>query len=320
MDVKPGISDSGKMDIRLEDSARGIDNHSLAFRNQAPVSKAGDKTRDTMTFLQRLSDWKNNFGYRQVPVWYESSEAIVGEFENIGKNLRILKVIPNPFPLYDWIMGFYERTSNREALAGPMLEKSKKLIDVGVGTGYLLSRIVKVTNEQQQIIAVDLSGQMLKNSRNYLEKRALLSDRISFKQADCRNLPWETNTFDLYVSSYLFDLLPEAELRKALEEMERVLAPDGFAILITMTTELDDIPRVPRFFYRIANELYSLLYHKGRWNPLWRFLFAGYSPHCRPIALGRYLRERKDLVMSYTKLSRVSLFPVRIYYVRKSHE
>jgi ubiquinone/menaquinone biosynthesis C-methylase UbiE len=43
-------------------------------------------------------------------------------------------------------------------------------------------------------------------------------------------LPWKEDTFDLYVSSYLFDLLPEAELRQALKEMERVLVPDGYAI------------------------------------------------------------------------------------------
>ena len=273
-----------------------------------------------MSLLQKLSNRRQNFGYRQVPVWYESSDSITGEFDNIGKNLKILKIIPNPFPFYDWIMGFYERKSNREALRGPMLEKSKMLIDVGVGTGYLLSRLVKVTKDHQKIIAVDLSRQMLNNSRHFLEKHALLADRISFKQADCRELPWETETFDLYVSSYLFDLLPEDELRKALDEMERVLKPDGFSILITMTTELDDVPPVPRFFYRLANEFYCLFYHKGRWNPVWRFLFAGYAPHCRPIALGRYLRERKHLVMSYTKVSKVSLFPVRIYYVRKSHD
>jgi hypothetical protein len=86
-----------------------------------------------------------------------------------------------------------------------------------------------------------------------------------------------------------------------------------------MTTELDDMPWASRTFYRLMNELYCLGYHKGRWNPIWRFLFAGYAPHCRPITLGTYLRELDNMVMTYTKVSRVSLFPVRIYYVRKSH-
>ena len=272
-----------------------------------------------MSFWPNISNWSRQIGRRQVPVWFDSSESITNEFQTIGQKLKLLKIIPNPFPFYDWIMGFYERVSNREALRGPMLEQSGKIIDVGAGTGYLLSRLVRATREDQEIVAVDLSQQMLQNSQSYLSKHGLLTQRTSFEQADCRTLPWADSTFDLYVSSYLFDLLPEAELRHALKEMERVLAPDGYAILITMSTELDDVPWLSRTFYRFMNELYCLGYHKGRWNPVWRFLFAGYAPHCRPIALGPYLRDSVNLVMAYTKVSRVSLFPVRIYYVRKGH-
>jgi SAM-dependent methyltransferase len=237
-----------------------------------------------MKLWSNFSIWFHRIGLREVPVWFKTSESITSEFQTIGKKLKILKFIPNPFPFYD-----------------------------------LLSRLVKATREDQEIVAVDLSEQMLQNSESYLSKHHQLTPRTSFKQADCRTLPWEDNTFDLYVSSYLFDLLPETELRQALNEMERVLVPDGYAILVTMTTELDDISWISRTFYRLMNEFYCLGYDKGRWNPIWRFLFAGYAPHCRPIALGSYLRDLDNMVMAYTKVSRVSLFPVRIYYVRKSH-
>ena len=273
-----------------------------------------------MGFPEKISQWVDHFGYREVPVWFESSPKITDEFQTIGRKLKILKIIPNPFPFYDWIMGFYERISNREALRGPVLERAEKIIDVGAGTGYLLSRLVKATREGQQIVAVDLSQQMLKNSRSYLEKHDQLSPRITFEQSDCRELPWGDNTFDLYVSSYLFDLLPQEELKQALREMERVLRPDGYAILVTMTTELQDLPWLSRSFYRLMNEFYAIGYHKGRWNFIWRFLFAGYAPHCRPIALAQYLRDLDKMVMAYSKVSRVSFFPVRIYYVRKGHD
>lgn len=273
-----------------------------------------------MTFFSRLSNWLQLLGYRQIPVWYQTSLETINEFDTIGKHLKILKVIPNPFPFYDWIMGFYERPSNRDALSGPVMERARKIIDVGVGTGYLLSQLVAMTNENQEILAVDLSQQMLNNAQSYLDKKKLLTKRISFEKANCLNLPWPDNTFDLYVSSYLFDLLPEIELRKAILEMERILRPDGYAILITMTTELDGISRFMKPIYRLMNELYCLGYHKGRWNPVWKFLFAGYAPHCRPIALGKYLRDSPHMVIAYTKISRVSFFPVRIYYVRKAHD
>lgn len=270
-------------------------------------------------FWQNLVQWTKKFGYRQVPVWYPSSDSVVGEFQTVGKHLKILKIIPNPFPFYDLIMGFYERRSNRKALRGPIMEKARRIIDVGAGTGYLLSQLVKVTREDQQIAAVDLSSQMLKNSENFLQQRDQLTSRLIFVKADCRDLPWAEDTFDLYVSSYLFDLLPEEELRQAIAEMERVLKPDGYAILITMTTELQDLAWWKRTLFRMMNELYCVGYYNGRWNPIWKFLFAGYAPHCRPINLGKYLRESPHIFLAYTKVSRVSFFPVRVYYVRKSH-
>lgn len=266
-----------------------------------------------------LSRRFKRLGYRQVPVWYDSSRAVAHQFDIIGKHLKLLKVIPNPYPFYDLIMGLYERWSNRAALHGPVLERVECILDVGSGTGHLLSQIVGRTRKSQTVIAVDLSPQMLSNCKVYLDKRGLLSPRVLFEQADCMKLPHPRGTFDLYVSSYLFDLLTESELELTISEMHRVLATDGHAILITMTTELKDAFWLLKPLYRLMNELYCLGYTNGRWNRIWQFLFAGYAPHCRPIALGRYLRRHRGLRIEYTKLSQVTFFPVRIYYVRKTH-
>jgi len=86
-----------------------------------------------MSFWSNISSWSHQIGRRQVPVWFDSSESITNELQTIGQKLKLLKIIPNPFPFYDWIMGFYGRVSNREALRGPMLERSGKIIDVGAG-------------------------------------------------------------------------------------------------------------------------------------------------------------------------------------------
>lgn len=258
-----------------------------------------------------------NFGYRQVPVWYGSSPAVADQFETISRKLRFLKIIPNPYPFYDWIMGFHERWSNRAALRGPVLEGTKNVLEAGVGTGYLLSQLVKQAKNATTISAVDLSPQMITAARNYIRRKNLLSQVLTFVRSDCRRLPYPDGIVDLYVSSYLFDLLSEEEIDAALMEMERVLATNGHAILISMTTELDGLWAPMRLFYRVMNELYCVGYHHGRWNRIWKFLFAGYAPHCRPIALGRYLRAAPSLSVEYTKVSHVSLFPVRVYYVGK---
>jgi ubiquinone/menaquinone biosynthesis C-methylase UbiE len=267
---------------------------------------------------EAIRRYSRNFGYRQVPVWYGSSIAVAHQFETISRNLKFLRLIPNPYPFYDWIMGFHERWSNRAALRGPVLERKTNVVEAGVGTGYFLAQLVK-SAKNATISAIDLSPQMISAAKNYLIKKNLLSSSLLFVRSDCRHLPYPDKTFDLYVSSYLFDLLNDEEIGSTVTEMERVLTPGGHAILITMTTELDDLRGPVRFLCRVANELYCLGYHRGRWNRIWRFLFAGYAPHCRPIALGRYLKLAPSLSIEYTKVSHVSLFPVRIYYVRKSH-
>lgn len=267
----------------------------------------------------RVVAYARNFGYRQVPIWYGSSTAVQHQFEKIGRNLRFLKLIPNPYPFYDWIMGFHERWSNRAALHGAVIERVTRIIEAGVGTGYFLARVVAKATHAKTINAVDLSPQMISNAKSYLVRKALYSEGVSFVRCDCRKLPYADGSFDLYVSSYLFDLLNDDEIRAGLLELERILEPDGHAVLITMTTELSDVWAPVRLLCRLANEFYCLGYHKGRWNAIWRFLFAGYAPHCRPIALGKYLNQVESLRIEYTKVSHVSLFPVRIYYVRKSH-
>ena len=266
-----------------------------------------------------MGQYSREFGYRQVPVWYGSSLAIAHQFETIGRNLKFLRLIPNSHPFYDWIMGFHERWSNRAALHGTVLERITRVLEAGVGTGYFLAQVVKQAKNARNISALDLSPQMIADAKNYLRKKDLLSPSVSFVRSDCRHLPYPDGCFDLYVSSYLFDLLNDEEIRSGLTEMERVLEPDGHAILITMTSELADVREPVRFLCRVANELYCLGYHRGRWNGIWKFLFAGYAPHCRPIALDNYLKHVPSLRIEYTKVSHVSLFPVRIYYVRKGH-
>jgi ubiquinone/menaquinone biosynthesis C-methylase UbiE len=268
--------------------------------------------------LGSVRKYFREFGYRQVPVWYRSSTAVANQFETISKNLKFLKLIPNPYPFYDWIMGFHERWSNRAALAGPILESTASVIEAGVGTGYFLRRLITKAKNAKVINAVDLSPQMISAAKEYLLKKSLLSSAVSFVRTDCRRLPYRDASFELYVSSYLFDLLNDEEIAATLAEMERILVPNGHAILITMTTELDDMWPPTRLLCRVTNELYCLGYHRGRWNAMWKFLFAGYAPHCRPIALGAYLKRVPSLIIEYTKVSHVSLFPVRIYYVRKN--
>jgi ubiquinone/menaquinone biosynthesis C-methylase UbiE len=160
-------------------------------------------------------------------------------------------------------------------------------------------------------VAADASPSMLAYSRERLARAGIPPERVRFLRCDAGSLPFAAASFDLYASSFLFDLLPEPELWRAIEEMERVLAPGGTAVLATMTTDLSGLPLFSRVVSRWLVRAYA--------NPVWRALFSGYAPHCRPIDLSRRLRGRPALDLEATSTSRVAGFPVRIHRVRRRH-
>jgi ubiquinone/menaquinone biosynthesis C-methylase UbiE len=254
-----------------------------------------------------------------VPTWYECSADVVDQFQTAAERHRIFGVISSDRPLYDRIMGDFEHRSNRAALRGPMDDDARSIVDVGCGTGHLLGLVAeRYQTTANNLLAIDLSQNMLDQSRNFLKRTSRLFSFVSFHWADCRALPLQDATCDLYVSSYLFDMLPEEELTDALSEMRRVLKPGGQALLLTMTLEVDEMPWLLRQGARAANAFYNLGYRNGRWNAIWGGLFSGYAPHCRPIELGARIKDFPDLHVQHSSLSRVMVFPVRILYVRRS--
>lgn len=236
----------------------------------------------------------------------------------VSQSRKIVNLIGAKRPLYDRIMGDFEQRSNRAAMHGPLDSGLSIIVDVGCGTGHLLSLVAdRYRNTARSLTAIDLSQNMLDESRSFLERTGRLYPFVSFRRADCRSLPLEGASCDLYVSSYLFDMLPADELPDALSELQRVLKPGGQALVSTMTLEVQNMPWLLRYGARAANTLYNAGYRNGRWNGIWGALFSGYAPHCRPIDLGEHLREYTDLRVEHSFLSRVMIFPVRIYYLRK---
>jgi SAM-dependent methyltransferase len=80
-----------------------------------------------------------------------------------------------------------------------------------------------------RVHAVDLSPQTL----HYAQQRAQTHnvDASRFITADVRALPYPTDLFDIIISSSTLDHFPEVELRVSLQELYRVLKPNGILLL-----------------------------------------------------------------------------------------
>ncbi len=119
-----------------------------------------------------------------------------------------------------------------------------KLLDVGCGTGNLLSLITK--KYEIQLSGVDLSPNML-NIAN--EK---LGEKADLRLGDSENLPFKDECFDMVTCTDSFHHYPHPE--NVLAEIKRVLNPKGTLLIAD--------PWAPTPFRQLVN-MYMRLFSKG---------------------------------------------------------
>jgi ubiquinone/menaquinone biosynthesis C-methylase UbiE len=95
-------------------------------------------------------------------------------------------------------------------------------LDVGCGTGTLLSMIGKQRKEAQ-LFGIDLSEEMIRVARRKL------GDSVQLRASDSEKLPFQNEQFDLITCTFSFHHYPNP--KAVLMEMRRVLTPNGKLIV-----------------------------------------------------------------------------------------
>jgi SAM-dependent methyltransferase len=98
------------------------------------------------------------------------------------------------------------------------------VLDAGTGAGHAA---ILFAPHVQQIIAIDLSTQMLEQGQISAAKRKI--PNVSFVLGDVEQLQYEDETFDLVVSRYSAHHRPNPQ--KGINEIHRVLKPEGRLLL-----------------------------------------------------------------------------------------
>ena len=118
------------------------------------------------------------------------------------------------------------------------------LLDVGCGTGIILSKIHE-RNKKLSLYGIDLSPNMIEQT----EKR--LAGHVKCIVGDAEALPYEVASFDAVLCSFSFHHYPHPE--KVLSEMNRILKPSGKLIIVD--------PWMPTPFRQIFNT--AIIYSKS---------------------------------------------------------
>lgn len=121
----------------------------------------------------------------------------------------------------------------------------RSLLEAGVGTGRIA---LPLAERGYQVIGADISAEMLNvcTARNRSSK---VANRLHCVCADTVSLPFPAKAFDLCFAVHLFYFIPE--WRQAVQEMLRVLRPEG-ALILLHTGFGAEVPRLNARYRELA--------------------------------------------------------------------
>jgi ubiquinone/menaquinone biosynthesis C-methylase UbiE len=127
-------------------------------------------------------------------------------------------------PLYDpftWLLGVPRIHRRLVELAA--IEPGHRVLEIGCGTGNLALRAQRM-HPDAELVGVDPDPLALARAR----RKAGRSGRtVRFDQGKAGELPYPDESIDRVLSAFMFHHLDDAEKRRALAEIRRVLRPAG---------------------------------------------------------------------------------------------
>ena len=135
-------------------------------------------------------------------------------------------------PLYDVWAWLTERDARERCLELAAIRDGEDVLEVAVGTGLTFVKILEA-NPSGRNEGIDLTPAMLIHA----ERRAARArhDSYNLQVGDAFDLPFPDDNFDVLVNNYMFDLLPERDFVRVVEEFKRVLRPGGRLAMVNMT-------------------------------------------------------------------------------------
>ncbi len=116
------------------------------------------------------------------------------------------------------------------------LSNSPKVLYVGVGGGMELLQFAYFSRFPNAIIGVDVVDEMLEACAQNLQEAQkinpwLNTNFVELRKGDALNLPVQDASVDVAAQNCLFNIFKTEELKKALQEMYRVLKPGGRLVM-----------------------------------------------------------------------------------------
>ncbi|WP_370294601.1 class I SAM-dependent methyltransferase [Rossellomorea marisflavi] len=136
------------------------------------------------------------------------------------------------------------------------IKKDDVLLEVGIGNGTTLNRIVANT-KIEKIFGLDLSDEMIKQAKK-LNKKYIEDGIVVLQKGNIISLPYKDSIFDKVFSVHT--LYFWTDINQGVSEVHRVLKPGGkFCLSITDKSQMEKMERTKNFNLINIEEIEKLL-------------------------------------------------------------
>lgn len=169
---------------------------------------------------------------------------------------------------------FYENPALDDLIAHASFSEAKKVFEFGCGTGrFAASLLSEHLPAEATYVGCDLSRTMVDLAT---ERLAIYLERARVVQSDGTVLfPVSDYSVDRVISTYVLDLISEADIEKFFLEAYRALNVGGKVCLVGLTKGVT-------FLSHIVVAIWTLVFH----------LRASLVGGCRPISLEQYANQK----------------------------
>lgn len=146
---------------------------------------------------------------------------------------------------YDRISGAYDLMSDASERAARVkglelldLKPGEQVLEIGFGTGNELIDLATAVGDTGKVVGIDISSGMKSVTEHKLNKAHVIAP-VELSIADARQLPYADASFDAVYSSFTLELFPDDDIPLVLNQIQRVLKPEGRLGVVCMAKVKD---------------------------------------------------------------------------------
>jgi demethylmenaquinone methyltransferase/2-methoxy-6-polyprenyl-1,4-benzoquinol methylase/phosphoethanolamine N-methyltransferase len=136
---------------------------------------------------------------------------------------------------YDMVVGIIslgrERKFRKAALELVEVDPGMRILDVGCGTGSLTIEAKQKMEGEGTVVGIDPSSNMINLAQQKAEKEGV---EIDFQVGVIEKIDFPDDKFDLVLSSLMMHHLPDELKESGLQEIHRVLKPNGTLLIVEL--------------------------------------------------------------------------------------